>query len=79
MATINNATRLGVPGLADTGDIEQDSLAIGTGTANRLTNRYTDLDAGGLILNNSLTTQSIQYWMNTVSYTHLTLPTILLV
>ena len=29
MATINNATRLGVPGLADTGDIEQDSLAIG--------------------------------------------------
>ena len=64
MATINNATRLGVPGLADTGDIEQDSLAIGTGTANRLTNRYTDLDAGGLILNNSLTTQSIQYWMN---------------
>ena len=75
MATINNATRLGVPGLGDTGDIEQDELQVGsTGTANRLTNRYTDLlnpatnlqivDDGGLILNNSLTSQSIQYFLN---------------
>ena len=72
MATINNATRLGVPGLADTGDIDQDTLGVESETANALTNRYTDFDAvnttqidsAGLILNNSLTSQSIQYFLN---------------
>ena len=72
MATINNATRLGVPNLADTGDIDQDTLGVESQTANALTNRYTDFDAvnttqidsAGLILNNSLTSQSIQYFLN---------------
>ena len=67
MATISTATSLGVPGTPDStgaGTIQADSLAIGSDAANTLTNRYTDLDTAGLILNAELTTQSFQYWMN---------------
>ena len=69
MATISTATTLGVPGTPDAGSIQQDQLTITGQTANRLTNRYTDLDntttaSAGLILSAELTAQDIQFFIS---------------
>ena len=76
MATISNATTLGVPGTADSGDISQDALSTSGTPSTAVSNRYTDyattdtdgtlLDSGGLTLNERLTVQDIQFWASTM-------------
>ena len=49
MVAVTQPTTLGVPGTPDGGTIQQDQLQVSGQTANRLTNRYTDISGLSLI------------------------------